>query len=223
MYLRCAVQDSPKAWKAWLSLAKLWYNSSFHISLGCSPFKALYGYEPNVGDVPSVPTSTSTLVTEVIENRELHLQALKNNLARAQNRMKLLADKKRAYFTFAVGDQVPLKLQPYTQSLVANRTFPKLGKKYFGPFRVMERIGNVAYRLELPEGSLIHNVFHISQLKPFTTDYSPVFDTLPVTIDLEAVAAIPQEVVERRLIKKGNTAIPQVKVTWSGLPTSTMT
>ena len=49
MYLRCVVHDSPSKWKSWLSLAELWYNTSFHSSLGCSPFKALYGYEPNLG------------------------------------------------------------------------------------------------------------------------------------------------------------------------------
>ena len=49
MYLRCAVHDSPSKWKSWLSLVELWYNTSFHSSLGCSPFKALYGYEPNLG------------------------------------------------------------------------------------------------------------------------------------------------------------------------------
>jgi hypothetical protein len=73
--------------------------------------------------------------------------------------MKMLADKKRQYFSFAVGDQVLLKLQPYTQSSVTNRPFPKLAKKYFGPFRVLERIGDVAYRLDLLDGSKIHNVF----------------------------------------------------------------
>jgi hypothetical protein len=70
MYLRCAMQDSPKTWKSWLSLAELWYNSSFHTSLNCSPFKALYGYEPSVGAIPSVPSTTSPSVTEVIESRE---------------------------------------------------------------------------------------------------------------------------------------------------------
>jgi hypothetical protein len=95
MYLRCSVQDSPTTWKAWLSLAELWYNSSYHTALGCSPFKALYGYEPNFGVVPLVPPDTSPIVADTIENRELQLQALKNNLARAQNRMKLIADRKR--------------------------------------------------------------------------------------------------------------------------------
>lgn len=75
------MQDSPKTWESWLSLAELWYNSSFHTSLNGSPFKALYGYEPTVGAVPSVPSDTSPSVAEVIENREQHLEALKHNLA----------------------------------------------------------------------------------------------------------------------------------------------
>ena len=125
MYLRCSVQDSPKAWAQWLSLAELWYNSSYHTALGCSPFKALYRYEPNVGAVPNVPASTSNTIAEIIENRELHLHALKTHLAKAQNHMKLLADQKMKDYHFSVGDQVLLKLQPYTQSSVANRPFPK--------------------------------------------------------------------------------------------------
>jgi hypothetical protein len=67
-----------------------------------------------VGATPQVPSSTSDTVADIIANRELHLQALKNNLARAQNWMKLLADKKRTDFKFSVGNSVLLKLQPYT-------------------------------------------------------------------------------------------------------------
>jgi hypothetical protein len=52
IYLRCAVQDAPTTWKSWLSLAKLWYNSSYHSSIGCSPFKALYGVEAQIGAPP---------------------------------------------------------------------------------------------------------------------------------------------------------------------------
>lgn len=55
MYLRCSIQDNPKQWKLWLPMAELWYNSSFHSSIGCSPFKALYGHEPNLGAMPTEP------------------------------------------------------------------------------------------------------------------------------------------------------------------------
>ena len=137
MYLRCVVNDSPKAWKSWLSLAKLWYNSSLHSALGCSPFKALYVYEPSIGTVPSLPASTSTTVADIIEHRELHLQSLKQHLARAQNRMKIVVDQKRQNYQFSVGDKVLLKLQPYTQSTMVNRPYPKLAYKYFGPYTIL--------------------------------------------------------------------------------------
>jgi len=223
MYLRCAVQDSPSTWKSWLSLAELWYNSSLHSALGCSPFKALYGYEPSLGAVTSVPPGIATSVTDNIEHRQLQLEALKQSLERAQNRMKMIADKKRTDFHFNVGDQVLLKLQPYTQSSVANRPYPKLAYKYYGPYKVLDRVGTVAYRLELPANSMIHPVFHISQLKPLVPNYTPVFASLPVTTDLEAAAAEPLSILERRLVQKGNTAIPQIKVTWTKLPPSITT
>lgn len=164
MFLRCAVQDSPKTWKAWLSLAELWYNSTYHSSLGCSPFKALYGYEPNVGATSILHPAISPTVAELVEHRELHLQSIKTHLANAQNRMKMLADRKRTDLQFQIGDQVLLKLQPYTQSSVANRPYPKLAFKYYGPYKILDRVETVAYKLELPPNSLIHLVFQISQL-----------------------------------------------------------
>jgi hypothetical protein len=141
MYLRCAVHDSPKSWKSWLSLAEIWYNSSLHSALGCSPFKALYGYEPNLGAVPTITPDVAPSVADIIAHREKHLQSLKENLAKAQNRMKQLADEKRQDYSFSVGDQVLLKLQPYTQSTVASRPYPKLSYKYYGPYTILERMG----------------------------------------------------------------------------------
>lgn len=160
-----------KNWHSWLSLAQLWYNSSFHSSLKCSPFRALYGYEPRIGALPQMPDNVSESVAEMAAERPLHLEALKTHLSTAQNRMKNQADKKRTDREFLVGDQVLLKLQPYAQSSVVNRPFPKLAFKYFGPHKILERIGPTVYRLELPSGSMVHPMFHISQLKPFTPDY----------------------------------------------------
>lgn len=110
--------------------------------------------------------------------------------------------------SFQVGDQVLLKLHPYTQSSVANRPYPKLEYKYFGPYRVLEHIRAASYHLELPYNAMIHLFFHISQLKPFIPDYTLVFESLLVTIDLEVAVAIPEMIIDRRLVKKGNRAIP---------------
>jgi len=134
-----------------------------------------------------------------------------------------MADKHRTDIEFQVGDQVLLKLQPYTQSSMANRPFPKLSYKYFGPYLITERIGQVAYRLKLPEDSKIHDVFHVSQLKPFVADYTLVFSELPFTTDIEATAAMPEKVLEHRLVKRGNAAIPHVLIQWTGLPTTSTT
>jgi len=64
--------------------------------------------------------------------------------------MKLQADKNRVDRHFAVGDQILLKLQPYTQSSVVNRPFPKFAYKFFGPYTILERIGTAAYKIDLP-------------------------------------------------------------------------
>lgn len=74
-------------------------------------------------------------------------QLVRQHLLRAQDRMKKQADKRRVERQFVVGDMVFLKLQPYVQSSIAPRANHKLAYKFFGPYRVMERIGKVAYRL----------------------------------------------------------------------------
>lgn len=130
MYLRCAVHESPQQWKSWLPLAELWYNSTFHTALGCSPFKALYAYEPNLSLSPLPSQSVPQDVQTVIQDRDLHLQALKHHLLRAQTKMKFQADKKRSDLQFQPGDQVLLKLQPYVQTSIAHRPYPKLAFKY---------------------------------------------------------------------------------------------
>jgi hypothetical protein len=176
-----------------------------------------------LGALPTIPADTSVDVTELVENREAHLQALKEHLARAQNKMKQMADRLRTDLQFQVGDQVLLKLQPYTQSTVASRPYPKLSHKYYGPYSISEKISPVAYKLHLPDGVQIHPVFHISQLKPYTPDHTPVYEHLPTISDLEAAKAVPASILDRRLVKKGNTAVLQVKVAWTNLPATSTT
>lgn len=90
------------------------------------------------------------------------MELLKNHLAVAQNRMKVHADCNRTDRQFQVGEQVLLKLQPYAQNSVVNRPYPKLAFKFYRPFQVLERMGRAAYKLKLPDNSMIHPVFHVS-------------------------------------------------------------
>jgi hypothetical protein len=221
MYLRCAAQDQPRQWRAWLPLAEFWYNSTFHTALGCSPFKALYGHEPDLGALPAIDPESP--VAGVIWDRTTQLDILKQRLTEAQNRMKLYADSKRSERTFQVGEQVLLKLQPYAQASVVNRPYPKLAYKYFGPYKILAKIGQVAYRLDLPSSSKIHNVFHVSQLKEYHSDFTPVFTDLPDPPELDTADTQPEKILDRRLVKRGNAALPQVLIKWTNIPEDSAT
>ena len=148
---------------------------------------------------------------------------LKDQLAIAQNRMKLQADRHRVDRVFQVGEQVLLKLQPYAQQSVVNRPYPKLAFKFFGPFTVLAKVGMAAYKLDLPEDSKVHNVFHVSQLKAFVPDHSPVYSDISKLVDLSSVNTVPEAILDRRLVKKGSEAIPQVLIKWSKFPAAAAT
>jgi hypothetical protein len=86
---------------------------------------------------------------------------------------------------------VLLKLQPYAQSSVVSRPYPKLNLKYFGPYKVLEHIGQATYKLELPLNALLHPIFHVSQLKSSTPDHILVFSELLTTPQLDLVELEP--------------------------------
>jgi hypothetical protein len=115
--------------------------------------------DPSIPVVPDTIPPDNTEVAQTREERKLFADMLKEQLTRAQNRMKLVADNKRSDCQFQVGEQVLLKLQPYVQSSMVRRPCPKLALKYFGPYKILEKIGSVAYKLKLPPQSLIHPMF----------------------------------------------------------------
>jgi hypothetical protein len=103
---------------------------------------------------------------------------------------------------------------------VVSRSCPKLSLKYFGPYTILEKIGTMAYKIQLPASAQIHPVFHVSQLKPFTLDFTPVFLELPSTPQLDLKDLEPGLILDQRLTKKGNRVVTQVLIKWTSLPSS---
>ena len=81
------------------------------------------------------------------------MKALKDNITKAQNQQKQYADQKRTEQTFDVGDMIYLMLQPYRQSTFKKSGAEKLKPRYYGPFRAIRRVGEVAYELDLSADS----------------------------------------------------------------------
>ena len=112
-YLRCFAHQWPRKWSFYLAWAEFWYNTTYHVSAGMTPFQALHGRLPPT--VPNYQVGTSPMheVDKALLSRDELLSQLKRNLAAAANWMKQSADKGRRDVEFKEGDMVFLRLQPY--------------------------------------------------------------------------------------------------------------
>lgn len=214
-YLRCFINGKPRTWAKWLPWAEFCYNTAPHTSIQMTPFRALYGRDPPIPTrVNRNDTTVDSLHTLLVE-RDAILDELKANLARAQVRMKHFADLKRKEENFEVGDRVLLKLQPYRQQSLAKRSNEKLAARFYGPYTVTEKIGAVAYRLDLPSDSKIHSVFHVSQLKK--AHGTSFFTAIPpqISADLE-FNMIPEALLD---VKKDEDGTIKVLIKWEAMDT----
>jgi hypothetical protein len=120
-----------------------------------------------------------------------------------------------------VGDTVYLKLQPYIQTSVARCSIQKLSFKFYGPHTILKKVGVVAYKLELPAGSRIHDVVHVSQLKRHLPSQQQISDIQSILALESDVSLQPVQILETRSIQHGGHAVPQVRVTWdTAMPAS---
>nr|GEY66876.1 putative reverse transcriptase domain-containing protein [Tanacetum cinerariifolium] len=163
--LRAFAIDFGKSWVNHLPLVKFLYNNSYHTSIKAAPFEAPYGrkcrspvYRTEVGEA-------QILGPELIQETTKKIVQIKKIMQAARDRQKSYIDLKCKPMEFQVGDKVMLKVSPW-KGVVRFGKRGKLNPKYVGPFKVLERVGDVDYKLDLPEElSRVHNTFHVSNLK----------------------------------------------------------
>jgi hypothetical protein len=211
-FLHYFVHTCPKQCSKWLPLAEYWYNTSLYSVLNQSPFEVLYGYPPRHFGIQPIDSYQVQDLASWLQEREFMTDVIRQHLLRAQKRMKQQGDKNGSEITYEVGDKVYLKLQPYVQASLSPRAHQKLVFKFFGPFKISEKISEVAYKLELPSSSSIHLVFHASQLKRAV---SPVVIICPQLIDSVDMHQVPELILDSRMGRRGDAKLAQVLVKWS--------
>jgi hypothetical protein len=177
----------------------------YHSALGYSPFEILYGHQPRHFGISNSVAAHAVDLDQWLTERRLLEDVVKDHLHRAQQRMKHYADKNRSERVFAIGDLVYLKLQPYIQSSVAPRANQKLIFRFYGPFKILEKVGPVAYRLQLPPQCWIHPVVHVSQLKlhvPPAATLEPDINAVPVDFDDYDDSVSPLQFQATRVIQR---------------------
>ena len=214
--LRACVIDFGGSWDTHLPLAEFSYNNSYHKSLKASPFEALYGRRCRTPlcwfQVGEGQMTGPEMVLDTIEK----VKTIRERLQVAKSRQKSYADRRRKPLEFTVGDRVMLKVSPWKGTIRFGKR-GKLSPRFIGPFVITQRIGKVAYKLELPEAlGGIHPVFHVSQLRKCLSDENlqMPLDEIQVDQRLNFVEE-PTEIVERQIKKLRHKRIPIVKVRWN--------
>ncbi|KAK8609334.1 hypothetical protein V6N13_061783 [Hibiscus sabdariffa] len=194
------VIDFRGSWEDFLPLTEFAYNNSYQASIRMAPYEALYGRRCRTPICWAELYDRKILGPELIQETEDTVRLIRDRLKQAFDRQKSYADRRRKDIEFAVGDRVFLKVSPWKKVLRFGRK-GKLSPKFIGPYRILERVGTVAYRLELPpQLSRIHNVFHVSMLRQYRPDPSHIIQVQDVELrpdlsyDEEPVQILDQDV-----------------------------
>ncbi|GJY97490.1 putative reverse transcriptase domain-containing protein [Tanacetum coccineum] len=214
--LRACVIDFGNGWEGHLPLIEFSYNNSYHASIKAAPFEALYGRKCRSpvcwAEVGDARLTGPELVHETTEK----IVQIKQRMQAARDRQKSYADVRRKPLEFQVGDRVMLKVSPW-KGVVRFGKRGKLNPRYIGPFKVLAKVGTVAYRLELPQQlSRVHSTFHVSNLKKCLSDepLAVPLDEIHIDDKLHFVEE-PVEILEREIKKLRQSRIPIIKVRWN--------
>ncbi|GJU45700.1 putative reverse transcriptase domain-containing protein [Tanacetum coccineum] len=214
--LRACVLDFGGSWDVHLPLVEFSYNNSYHSSVRCAPFEALYGRKCRSPILWAEVGEGQLIGPELVQETTEKISQIKDRLKAARDRQKSYADKRRKPLEFSVGDYVLLKVSPW-KGVVRFGKKGKLAPRFVGPFEIIEKVGPVAYRLDLPEElNGVHDTFHVSNLKKCLADptLKVPLDEIQVDAKLNFVEE-PVEILEREFKKLKRSRIAIVKVRWN--------
>ncbi|WVZ89343.1 hypothetical protein U9M48_035764 [Paspalum notatum var. saurae] len=209
MLRACALTYSTK-WDQCLPLAEFTYNNSYQKSLEMAPFEALYGRRCRTPLNCPEPGERVTFGPDLVTQAEEQVKFIHNNLKTAQSRQKSYSDKRRRPLTIENNDHVYLPVSPM-KGVYRFGVKGKLAPRYVGPFKILERCGPVAYRLELPPHlAVVHEVFHVSQVPEEAVDTSQIQVEPDLTYEEH-----PTKILDQKQTSKRRRTINFYKVQWS--------
>ena len=197
--LRAYALDLKGSWASHLPLVEFAYNNSYHSSIKVAPYEAFYGRKYRSLICWDEVGERKLLGPEIIQRTYKKVNMIRDRLRAGQSRQKSYFDIKRKALELEIGDKVFLRVAPIKGVM-----------RFVGPFEVLERVGEVAYRIALPPTlSGIHNVFHESMLRKYIPDPSHVLSYEPLQIrDDLSYEEIPVEIVDRKEQVLRNRTIP---------------
>ncbi|KAK9233383.1 hypothetical protein WN943_023632 [Citrus x changshan-huyou] len=227
MYLRHYVSAHQRDWAKLLDIAQFSYNLQRSEATGKTPFEIIMGFQPMT---PNAIASTYGGKSPAAHKlaREWHEEAdiTRAYLDKAARKMKKWADTRRRHVEYKEGDQVMIKLLPQ-QFKTLRKVHKGLVRRYKGPFRVVRRVGNVSYQLQLPPRLKIHPVFHVSLLKPYHEDMGEPSRGESRRAPTAVVTVLDKDVdyiiADRTISRRGVPAHSEYLVKWKNLPESEAT
>ena len=214
--LRACVMEYQGSWEDHLDLIEFSYNNNHHASIGMAPFEALYGRKCRSPICWNDISETVVLGPEMIEETVKQVKLIQEKMKAAQDRQKSYADSKRREEEYQVGEKVLLKIS-LMKGVMRFGKKGKLSPKYIGPYEIIQRVGKVAYKLDLPnELERVHNVFHVSQIRKYIPDVTHVLQ--PEVIEMDENLTYeerPIKILDSKVRSTRNKDVRIVKVLWS--------
>ncbi|GJX16583.1 putative reverse transcriptase domain-containing protein [Tanacetum coccineum] len=182
----------------------------------CAPFEALYGRKCRSPIMWAEIREGQLIALELVQETTEKISQIKDRLKDVCDRQKSYADKRRKPLEFSVDDYVLLKVSPWI-GVVRFGKKRKLAPRFVGPFKIIEKVGLVAYRLDLPEElDGVDDTFHVSNLKKCFADPTLQVPMNEIQVDARLnFIEEPVEILEREFKKLKQSRIAIVKVMWN--------